>query len=110
MAEGKARANRHGFEDRNQGEPPLWQQIPRKQRLPLTDFSPPGNPARAFGPELIASSWDDFWIWYVGPMAGGAIAALLYDELYLRPMEPVSVGPPATGVVEPGPGASAREP
>lgn len=68
------------------------------------------NPARAFGPELVASSWDDFWIWYVGPMAGGAIAALLYDELYLRPMEPVSVGPPATGVVEPGPGAAAREP
>ena len=68
------------------------------------------NPAGAFGPELIASSWDDFWIWYVGPMAGGAIAALLYDELYLRPMEPVSVGPPATGVVEPGPGAAAREP
>ncbi len=43
------------------------------------------NPARAFGPELISNTWTDFWIWYVGPMAGGAIAALLYDELYLRP-------------------------
>ena len=39
----------------------------------------------AFGPELVAASWTDFWIWYVGPLAGGAIAALLYDELYLRP-------------------------
>jgi aquaporin Z len=44
------------------------------------------NPARAFGPELISNTWGDFWIWYVGPMAGGAIAALLYDELYLRPL------------------------
>jgi aquaporin TIP len=67
------------------------------------------NPARAFGPELIANSWGDFWIWYVGPLAGGAIAALLYDELYLRPMEPVPVGPPETGVEEPGPGLAARE-
>jgi MIP family channel proteins len=42
------------------------------------------NPARAFGPELVSNSWTDAWIWYVGPLAGGAIAALLYDELYLR--------------------------
>jgi hypothetical protein len=69
------------------------------------------NPARAFGPELVSNTWDDFWIWYVGPLAGGAIAALLYDELYLRPTEPVvPVGPPETGVVEPGPGVAAREP
>jgi aquaporin Z len=61
------------------------------------------NPARAFGPQLIANSWTDFWIWYVGPLAGGAIAALLYDELYLRPVAgPPSVGSPETGVVEPG--------
>jgi len=68
------------------------------------------NPARAFGPELVSGSWDDFWIWYVGPLAGGAIAALLYDELYLRTREPVvPVGPPETGVEEPGPGLAARE-
>jgi MIP family channel proteins len=67
------------------------------------------NPARAFGPQLISSSWTDAWIWYVGPLAGGAIAALLYDELYLRPMSPVAVGPPETGVQEPGPGGQARD-
>jgi aquaporin TIP len=67
------------------------------------------NPAKAFGPELIANAWSDWWIWYVGPMAGGAIAALLYDELYLRPGSPVPVGPPETGVEEPGPGLAARE-
>lgn len=68
------------------------------------------NPARAFGPELVANTWTDAWIWYVGPLAGGAIAALLYDELYLRPLSPVSVGPAATGVDEPGIGTSARTP
>jgi len=56
------------------------------------------NPARAFGPELVGNVWTDAWIWYVGPLAGGAIAALLYDELYLRPL-----GPPS---VEPGPGTA----
>jgi aquaporin Z len=48
------------------------------------------NPARAFGSELVGNYWHDAWIYYVGPLAGGAIAALLYDELYLRPMG----GPP----------------
>jgi aquaporin Z len=67
------------------------------------------NPARAFGPQLIANFWSDAWIYYVGPLAGGAIAALLYDELYLRPGSPVAVGPPATGVEEPGPGLAARD-
>ena len=67
------------------------------------------NPARAFGPELVANVWDDFWIWYVGPLAGGAIAALLYDELYLRSAKPVPVGPPETGVEEPGAGMAATE-
>jgi MIP family channel proteins len=67
------------------------------------------NPARAFGPELVANVWDDFWIWYVGPLAGGAIAALLYDELFLRPPKPVPPGPPETGVEEPGVGMAAAE-
>ena len=65
------------------------------------------NPARAFGPELIANQWDDFWIWYVGPLAGGVIAAVTYEMLYLRPLGPGVVGPPETGVEEPRPGDTA---
>jgi aquaporin TIP len=65
------------------------------------------NPARAFGPELIANQWDDFWIWYVGPLAGGVIAAVVYEMLYLRPLGPGVVGPPETGVEEPRPGDTA---
>ena len=65
------------------------------------------NPARAFGPQLVANAWGDFWIYYVGPLAGGAIAALLYDELYLRPIAPVPPRPPETGLQEPRPGDAA---
>ena len=48
------------------------------------------NPARVFGPQLMDSSWDDFWIWYAGPILGGAIAALLYELLFLRPLRPAT--------------------
>ena len=67
------------------------------------------NPARALASELVGNYWHDFWIYYVGPLAGGAIAALLYDELYLRPLGPVPVGPSSTGVEQPGPGMAASE-
>jgi aquaporin TIP len=65
------------------------------------------NPARAFGPQLIDTSWDDFWIWYAGPILGGAIAALVYELVYLRTSEPTPVGVEGTGVDEPGPGETA---
>jgi aquaporin Z len=65
------------------------------------------NPARAFGPELVSRTWSDAWVWYVGPFAGSALAALAYEYLDLRPTKPEPVGPPATGVIEPGPGDAA---
>ena len=65
------------------------------------------NPARAFGPELLQRDWADAWVWYVGPFAGGALAALVYEFLYLRPQRPIPVGPPESGVIEPRPGETA---
>jgi len=65
------------------------------------------NPARAFGPQLVGGYWANAWVWYVGPLAGGALAAALYEWLYLRPLRPVPVGPPETGVREPRPGDAA---
>ena len=66
------------------------------------------NPARAFGPELLSRHWTDAWVWYAGPFVGAALAALVYDTLYLRPSRPVvPVGPPDTGVIEPRPGDAA---
>jgi aquaporin TIP len=65
------------------------------------------NPARAFGPELIGNAWSHAWVWYAGPLVGGSLAALAYERLYLRPLAPVPVGPPETGVLEPRPGDAA---
>ena len=65
------------------------------------------NPARAFGPELVSRDWSNAWVWYVGPFVGGALAAVVYEWLYLRPPAPLPVGPPETGVIEPRPGDAA---
>jgi aquaporin Z len=67
------------------------------------------NPARAFGPQLVDDHWANWWVWYVGPIAGGAIAALVYEALYLGPPKPEPVGPPETGVEESAPGTAALE-
>jgi MIP family channel proteins len=42
------------------------------------------NPARAFGPALLSGYWQDQWLYWVGPLLGGAIAALLYDRFFLE--------------------------
>jgi aquaporin TIP len=51
------------------------------------------NPSRAFGPELVSGHWTNFWVWYVGPLAGGAVAALLYEALYLTEPPPAEAEP-----------------
>jgi aquaporin Z len=65
------------------------------------------NPARALGPELAGNSWTRGWIDWIGPIAGGLVAALAYEYLYLRPPRPLVVGAPESGVDEPRPGETA---
>jgi MIP family channel proteins len=65
------------------------------------------NPARAFGPELAANFWTGWWIYWIGPIVGGLVAALGYQYLYLRPTEPPVVGTPESGIDEPRPGETA---
>jgi aquaporin Z len=65
------------------------------------------NPARAFGPQLVGDHWANWWVWYIGPFAGGVIAAALYELVYLRPARPEPVGTPETGVEETAPGEAA---
>jgi aquaporin TIP len=65
------------------------------------------NPARSLGPALVQNVWDDFLVYWIGPLAGGGLAALVYELLYLRGLEPPVVGPPETGLEEPRPGETA---
>jgi aquaporin Z len=48
------------------------------------------NPARSFGPALVGWEWGDFWIYLVGPLAGGALGSLVHGLLY-PPDEVVAV-------------------
>jgi len=65
------------------------------------------NPARAFGPEVAGNTWTGWWIYWIGPIAGALVASLVYEYLYLRPVEPSVVGTPESGVDEPRPGETA---
>ena len=42
------------------------------------------NPARAFGPALASTHWQNQGIYWVGPLAGGFLAGFLYDSLFLK--------------------------
>lgn len=50
--------------------------------VPLTGASM--NPARSFGPALVANIWDDHWVYWLGPLIGGAIAALIYEYIFMH--------------------------
>lgn len=45
------------------------------------------NPARSFGPALIAWKWTDFWVYLAGPISGAMIAASAYVFVFLRSRE-----------------------
>nr|GEY98875.1 aquaporin TIP1-1 [Tanacetum cinerariifolium] len=42
------------------------------------------NPAVAFGPALVSWTWACHWIYWVGPLVGGGIAALVYELLFIN--------------------------
>ena len=84
------------------------------------------NPARSLGPILASGSWDNlrstYWIYLVGPIAGGIIGAVLY-HLIRQPASaqaektaPVEVAakvqptPPRVSVNAPRPSASNKKP
>ncbi|MBW4029295.1 MAG: hypothetical protein HIU57_01285 [Acidobacteria bacterium] len=39
------------------------------------------NPARTFGPDLIASNFFDYWVYAVGPIAGAVLAVVIAEVL-----------------------------
>ena len=48
------------------------------------------NPARWFGPAVATNDYTNWWVWIVGPIAGGIIAGVAYWYLYLRDREPAT--------------------
>jgi MIP family channel proteins len=48
------------------------------------------NPARWFGPAIATNDWTNWWVWVVGPVAGGIIAGVGYWYLFLRDRETVT--------------------
>ena len=42
------------------------------------------NPARWFGPAIVQGAFDNWWIYWVGPIVGAVLAALLWNEVYLK--------------------------
>ena len=42
------------------------------------------NPARSFGPALVLGNWLLHWAYWVAPIAGACVAALLYDKVLLK--------------------------
>jgi MIP family channel proteins len=47
------------------------------------------NPARAFAPALAARYWSNHGVYWVGPLLGGVIAAVIYDRLFLADQPPL---------------------
>jgi glycerol uptake facilitator-like aquaporin len=38
------------------------------------------NPARHFGPALFGGSTEHMWLYWVGPISGAIVAALIYKK------------------------------
>lgn len=40
------------------------------------------NTARSFGPAVIMNYWEYHWVYWLGPLLGGLVAGLLYDNVF----------------------------
>jgi MIP family channel proteins len=68
---------------------------------PLTGGSV--NPARWFGPALIANFFSDTWPYVIGPLVGAALAAAFYAFVIQDRTVTPTAGPPTEGDLNPQP-------
>ena len=40
------------------------------------------NPARSFGPALVAGVWSNHWVYWLGPFVGAAVSIFVYDVCF----------------------------
>ncbi|KAG5515375.1 hypothetical protein RHGRI_036427 [Rhododendron griersonianum] len=43
------------------------------------------NPAVSFGPAVVSWTWDNHWVYWLGPFVGSAIAAVVYEVIFISP-------------------------
>lgn len=48
------------------------------------------NPARVFGPALAGGGFDNQWVYWVGPIIGAVLAALLYETVIMPKQAPTN--------------------
>jgi MIP family channel proteins len=46
------------------------------------------NPARWFGPALASGHWDNWYVWWIGPLIGAIVAAVIYRYVLEGEAEP----------------------
>ncbi|KAK9843905.1 hypothetical protein WJX84_007372 [Apatococcus fuscideae] len=63
----------------------LWVFLANLVAIPIDGCSI--NPARTFGPAVVAENWAQHWLYWVGPLSGSILAAIFYAIV----MEPIAV-------------------